>query len=619
MSTTPPILKIHLLGSFRVILNDEAITNFDADSARALLAYLVLRVEHAHERVSLASLLWCDQPVESGLHNLRSALNRLRKALNDSDALAQPLILATRRTVQWNPKYKIWVDVLEFERLLALVKRHAHRRLSGCPWCIQQLAQLAALYDGEFLTDLRVESLLFEEWRQVRRESMHRLAMQSFHVLAEHHQQKESYGEAEFYARRQIALERWNEEAHVQLMRALYATGQRSAALAQYEACRGILEAEFGVAPVQSTTVLYAEICQRDRQERRQPILAFAPANSPMTSPSQPCLHNLPQPLTSFVNRQTEVDILLQGLVNPAQRLTTLTGGGGMGKTRLALSIGQTLKHSFADGVWFVSLAELPSTTEKARAETAIAEQICRVLPIDNGARGTPRQHLLTYLRGQEMLLILDNFEHVAAGAALIHSMLQAAPSISLLVTSRHALGFQAEQLMRVPALTQIHAVQLFLERARAFCPDWRATAEQMPLVEEICFYVGGCPLAIELAAAGLRQQSLAAICQLTKHRSCDLAADLPDIPVRHRSLRAVFAHSWQLLTAVERQALKFMAGVANISDITAAQLETNLSMSVLANLYHKSMIMRDGEERFYVPAITRTFVTTGVEGCAGE
>ncbi|MEZ4714317.1 MAG: BTAD domain-containing putative transcriptional regulator [Caldilineaceae bacterium] len=616
MSANPPMLKIYLLGSFRVILNDEMITSFDADSARALLAYLVLRAEHAHERVSLASLFWCDQPVESGLRNLRSALNRLRKALHDSDDVAQPLILAARRTVQWNPKCKVWVDVLEFERLLALVKRHPHRRLNGCPWCLQQLTQLAALYDGEFLTDLRVESLLFEEWRQVQRESMHRLAMQSFHVLAAHHQQKGTYGEAELYARRQIALERWSEEAHVQLMMALYATGQRSAALAQYEACRGILEAEFGVAPLQATTALYAEICQRERQARRQPMLAFEPAHAQAAGHCSPCLPNLPQPLTSFVNRQAELDILLQGLVNPTQRLTTLVGAGGMGKTRLALSVGQTLIHSFADGVWFVPLAEVPGATEKERAEMAIAEQICGVLPMESGVRGTIRQQLLDYLRGKELLLILDNFEHVAAGASLLHSVLQTAPGITLLVTSRHALGFQAEHLMRVPALTQFHAVQLFVARALSFCPDLQVAATQMELIEEICRHLGGCPLAIELAAAGLRQHSLAAICQQVKHHPGDLAADLPDIPVRHRSLRAVFAHSWRLLSAVEQQALMFMAGVAHRLDATGTQTDANSSPRILANLYHKSMLMQDAEERYYVPSFMRPFITAGIDDC---
>lgn len=605
-----PCLRLQLLGAFRVTLQGEEITNFDADSARALLAYLTLHTHHAHRRVALADLLWCDQPPESSLHNLRSALNRVRKALHDHDELAQPLILAERQSVQWNPQAPVWVDSLEFERLLLEVKQHPHRELRRCPWCIRRLTQLADLYQGEFLADVKVTSLAFEEWQQVERERLHSLAIQVFQLLGEYHLQSGAYAEAERYARQQIKWERWREEAHQQLIQALAASGQRSAALAQYEACRGILAAEFGVAPSPPLTALYEELRQQRRSQSRQALLTFAQEDQLLAARRQEFPNNLPLPQASLVDRQTELDALLQRLVNPANRLTTLVGPGGIGKSRLALTAAHALVRSFADGVWYVSLADLPSMTNSQQAQAAIVVQLCQVFELAVGTGGNLLRRLLDYLRSKELLLILDNFEHVMTGAPLLPLLWQGAPNVTLLVTSRQPLGFLTEALLRLPALTQPDAEQLFRERLCAGCPDFGGTAAQLRLIAEICGHLHGNPLAIELAAATARRQGLTAVALLVKQGIGNLTTTLGDLPERQRSLRALFHYSWQLLTRSEQQALLALArrpdAFTGPFDLSA----TADAPALLTALRDKSIVAQDAGERYYLPPLVRPFVT---------
>jgi hypothetical protein len=519
------------------------------------------------------------------------------------------LILATRQTIQWNPKCEVWVDVLEFGRLLTTIKRHVHRRLTACPWCMQKLTYLAALYQGEFLADLKVEGLPFEEWRQVEGEQLHRLAIQSFHLLADYYQQNRAFSEAERYARRQLALERWNEEAHLQLMRALCATGQRSAALAQYEACRGILAAEFGVAPAPATTAFYSEIRQRSRQQKPQPALAFEQDDCVWLTQRDEFPNNLLPPSAPFVNRQAELDTLLQRLVNPANRLTTLIGQGGMGKTSLALTTARMLVRSFVDGVWFVPLVDLPATTDSQQAATAILTQLCTIFKLEVVTDASLLQCACDYLHNKEMLLLLDNFEHLLAAAPLLPKLLQAAPNLTLLVTSRQPLRLQAESLLRVSALEQNHAVKLFIERAHASCPEFVPTAEQTTLIETICADLHGHPLAIELAAAEVRRQNLSAILTMVRQRPGEMRTTHSDGPERHRSLGALFLHSWRLLTPPEQRALLSLAYLP--SAMVGAPPPTNLALTpdLLADLCDKSMLIQDSRGGYQIPALLRHFV----------
>ena len=332
-------LRIQLLGSFQVSLDGAPLTQFGANIARALLAYLAMNAGKHIPREIAASLLWPEHDQARALHNLRQALTRLRTVLGDQGA-HEPFLQITRETLCFCPQSPHWLDVAAFKERVTAARDHPHRDLATCPACVQQLEEAAALYGGSFLAGFYIDSIPFEEWLVVERERLHRLAMDVFYSLAEIHQQRAGYDRAREYARRQIDLEPWREEAHQQLMSILALSGQRSAALAQYEICRRLLADELGAEPAAETTALYE---------------AIKAGTFPPPSAKTP---NLPAMVTPFFGRQDELAELTARLLDPAYRLITVTGMGGVGKTRLALAAAEQLADRFADGVWFVSLHE---------------------------------------------------------------------------------------------------------------------------------------------------------------------------------------------------------------------------------------------------------------------
>jgi predicted ATPase/DNA-binding SARP family transcriptional activator len=257
-------LAISLFGSFEVTLDGNPVTRFEADTARALLAYLALHANAPCRRETLAGLLWPDQPEAEARHNLRTALSRVRKAIG-TDA-ERPFLLATRKTIQLDPEGDYWVDVSAFGELIATCQAHAHPRLEACPSCAQRLQEAVDLYQGDLLAGFSLPSAPFEEWLVVERERRHRQAIEALHHLAAYHTETGTYDQAQRYARRQLELEPWREVAHRQLMRALAYGGQRGAALRQYEECERVLQAELGVSPEEETISLYRAI--QEGQER---------------------------------------------------------------------------------------------------------------------------------------------------------------------------------------------------------------------------------------------------------------------------------------------------------------------------------------------------------------
>jgi DNA-binding SARP family transcriptional activator len=272
-------LRLYLFGPFQASIDGVPVHQFEAATARGLLAYLATNAERPQSRERLAALLWNPDAGSSGLTNLRSALRRVRVALDDQEQSGQePYLLVQRDTVQWNLHADTWVDGCEFEDLLAQIARHPHSQIENCPSCVARLTQAAALYRGPFLANLFIDHLGFEEWQRAEQERYHRLILQTLNILSSHHYARRSYRQAEEYARRQLSLEAWNEEAHRQLMAALAASGQRSAALAQYEACRRVLAAELAAEPDAETIALYEQI--RTAAHRSLPTARVNPNDS---------------------------------------------------------------------------------------------------------------------------------------------------------------------------------------------------------------------------------------------------------------------------------------------------------------------------------------------------
>ncbi len=273
-------LRIALLGSMQIVRGTTSVTDFEADAARALLAYLVMNPARPIPRRVLAGMLWPEWPDSDALRNLRSALYRLRQAIGDRDA-TPPYLTITRQTLQFNTESATTLDVMTFTDRVKTVRSHQHPRGELCPTCVQGLTEAAATYRGDFMDGFSLNSAPLEEWIVVQREAYHQQALWALDKLTAHYEANGTLNQALTYAQRQVALEPWREEAHRQWMRALALSGQRPAALAQYETCVQILDEELGIGPEPATQALYAQIREGALSPPVEPLARPAPTQPP--------------------------------------------------------------------------------------------------------------------------------------------------------------------------------------------------------------------------------------------------------------------------------------------------------------------------------------------------
>ncbi|MDX1663211.1 MAG: BTAD domain-containing putative transcriptional regulator, partial [Candidatus Promineifilaceae bacterium] len=363
-------LSLSFLGTFEVWYDGAEASDFESDKARALLAYLAVESDRAHRRDALAELFWPDFPSSRARRNLNQAVLNLRDTIGDREA-EPPFLLSDRQTLGFNPDADFYLDVADFEQLLVACRRHDHPDASTCAACMERRARAVDLYRGDFMRGLNVEgSANFDDWIAARREGLHRSAIDALAVLSTYFEQRWELDRARWYSRRQIEMEPWREAAHMQLMRLLAHGGDYGAALKQYRQLEEVLEEEFGVPPGEAA------------QQLRRRIHAVW---------SQPERRALPAPSGDFVGREAERAEAALLLAQPTRRLLTITGPGGVGKTRLALAAAAQKGESFADGAHFVDLQPI----ETAGFLSAIAD----ALPISLSGRQPPRVQFIDYLR----------------------------------------------------------------------------------------------------------------------------------------------------------------------------------------------------------------------------
>ncbi len=572
-------LEISLLGAFCLNREGSPEPGLESDKVRALLAYLAVERDRQHRREALAGLFWPDVPEARARRSLSQALYNLRSSLEDrSNPL--PLFLITPQTLQFNPASGVWVDVNAFNHLLEECERHAHTCEEACDPCLETLVAAADLYRGNFLEALSLpDSLGFEEWVLSQRERLRLKALSMLGRLAKAYELRGAYPEALNYARRYTALESFDEEGHQQVMRLLALTGQRNAALRQYETCRLILEGELGVNPNRNTTEL-AEMIRRGT-----PVEGFGASAD----------RALPAALTPFVGRAPELAEIRALLADPACRLVTLLGPGGCGKTRLALEAVRKLGYHFRDGVHLVPLSAIASVE-------GLIPTITTGVGFAFREGGDPFAQLRDYLRDRQLLLVLDSFETVAAGAGQVAELLRAAPEVKALVTSRVRLNLKGEKVypvegMRHPEkgadldLNEHSAVALFVEAAQRVDPDFELTADNRAPVGEICRLLEGMPLGVLLASIWIDMYSLDEIAGEIRRNLDFLNVGWVDVPERQRSLRATFEYSWEMLVERERELISGLAVFRGRINRVAAEAVVGARGPELLKLVDKTML----------------------------
>lgn len=562
-------IEIRAFGGLKIDFAGKPITGFESRKAAALLLYMAV-IQRPLAREVLGELFWPNRTRAQTLNRLGVVLFNLRK-------LIDPDIFGHESTdpLVFNPDIPIWLDVHAFEQEL-------HASLPPLDDCDPAGLQRALdLYRGDFLEGYSVDEQDFDNWTLLERE---RLRFGVIHVLdhlVEEHVRQGDMRAGLDCITRLIQIDSLREKTYRQAMQILMQTGQRGAALAQYETCKRMLWDELGVAPSQETTDLYMRI----RDGETVPAL---PVTARLYRPHP---HNLPLQATSFVGRENEVQMLLDRLDDPECRLLTVVGPGGIGKTRLAIEVARHALARFADGVFFVPLASVSSSD--ATIPAIISALGLRVPESEHDMWA----YLLSDLTSKTRLLVLDNADHLIGDLDLLPAILSNAPQVKLLVTSRESLSSRWEWNVTLAGLSvpdspraenpeTYGAVRLFIERARRVQHTF-SLADDPAGVIRICRMVEGMPLGIELAAAWLSVMS----CEEIAQQIVDLHAPYKSIETRHQSLRALFENTWQRLNERERQRLMQLSVFRGGFTVDTAAAIAGITLPELATLVHKSLI----------------------------
>lgn len=624
-------LRLYLLGTPRIERNGEPAST-DRRKAVALLVYLAV-TGRAHSREALAALFWPDYAPASAFAYLRRTLWEIHQMVGEG------WLEADREQVQLCREQGFWLDVDAFQAALATLDQAE----ASAETVIMRLAAAAELYRDDFLAGFSLRDCpAFDEWQLFQTEALRHQLAALLDRLVTAYAQRNAMEEALAAARRRLSLDELDEAAHRTLMQLYAATGQRGAAVRQYELCVETLRRELGAEPAPLTTALYDQI--------RRGVLTGADGGSAgplagiLTSlredtdsgeadhrsdvpiAGQPRLQ-LPTPPTPFVGRRRSLEQLALLLAEPDRRLVTLIGPGGSGKTRLAIEAVRELVQGapgeYPDGGHFVGLAPLA-------ASAALVPAVAKALGFTFFTQEDtpPRGQLLDFLRDKRLVLLLDNFEHLIneENVGFVAELLALAPGIKVVVTTRTRLNLQGEHLfpvggLSIPGAAELmadpdieaishtySAIQLFAQAARRVSAGFTVTKDNLADIVAICTRVEGMPLAIELAAAWTEVLTTADIAAEVARGLDFLESEWRDLPERQRSLRAVFNTSWQLLSPQEQAAYLRLAVFRGGFSRDAAHHVAGVTLPQLLALVNKSWLQRDIDGRFQVHELLRQF-----------
>jgi predicted ATPase/DNA-binding SARP family transcriptional activator len=584
-------MEFLVLGPIEVREEDRVIPLGGAKQ-RALLAALLLHANEVVSRDRLIDGLWGEQPPATATHTVETYVSRLRRALHDAE---NHDVLVTRP-----PGYLVRIDreELDLKRFERLAWEGRQALTEGNPRDGGELLRQAlALFRGPPLNDVA-----FFPFAQVEVDRLEQMRLAALEDRMEANlavgRSAELVGELEALVNAYPLRERlW-----AQLMVALYRARRQADALEAYRRARQYLVEELGVDPSPTLRRLEQAILLHDVTLELSPgaeslVTGTHPffESTAVVKPAPPIPPgvnaNLPRPASSFVGREREVREVAS-LLREGPRLLTLSGPGGSGKTRLAIEAAFGLASDYQDGVFWVGLGPL-------RDPALVTETVGQTL----GASLGPAAHI----GEREMLLLLDNFEHVVEAAPELSALLEACPNLKLLVTSREVLRIQGEVEYPVPPLRDADAVKLFCARSR-LAPHND--------IAELCRRLDNLPLGIELAAARTSVLTPAEILERISKR-LDLFKGTRDAEDRHRNLRATIEWSYHLLNEMEKALFARLSVFAGGCTLRSAEEVADADLDVLQSLVDKSLVRHSGD-RFWMLETIRGYGAERLDEVAG-
>ena len=564
------MLQLKALGGLTFELDSEHV-QFTARVDEALLAYLIAQ-NRPIPRDQLTDLLWQNSDPQQANNNFRSALSRLRKRVGD-------YLIVTRQTVAFDTTQPHRFDVTQFEAALVELRPLLDSATGLNADQQAALTEAIGLYQGEFLAGFVVKgsSAEFDAWVLFMQERLRILASAGLTYLTQHATHNGAITTGLTYASQLVQLDPLNESAHQLKMRLHLRNRDRSAALKQYAQCQQLLADELATEPLASTSNFFQQLQN-----------------------ATPDANNLPRDPSPFIGRVTLVQDVVTQLFADDRRLITVTGIGGIGKTRLALTVARHFVGRLLHGAYYVPLV---GVHDPAGAAQVLASVLGLVLDGVDSAEKTITDHL----HKRECLLLFDNYEPLLShpdGTALLEQLLLKAPAVRLLITSRETLSLYEESVIQLDGLTT-EAPTLFTQHATRISANTQAVTA--PQITHLCTLLHGVPLAIELAAGNLQTHDLATIIERISTSLDTLQTTMRNVPPRQRSLRAVFDYSFQLLTETQQDSLARLALFVDSFHEDAASA-IGVSTATLHALISKSLLQPQPENRYVLHPLIREF-----------
>ncbi|MBI1742495.1 tetratricopeptide repeat protein [Candidatus Acetothermia bacterium] len=607
-------LKIQCFGKFEVCRDGVPISAsaWGRIKTQTLLKVLLISRGQVFTQDQLIEALFSDLDPQKAVRNLHARLSELRRVLepNLSKGTDSRFILNVgQQGYCFSKEVSCWVDTEEFEKLFKLAQEA--EQAGQWPQALDDYQETNSLYQGKYLAEDRDE-----KWASTTREHWNELYLISLGRLAECYARLGQYNQAIEHCRKLIVLAPERESIYRQQMLYHFLSTDQNESLKAYQACVKALHDHLSAKPSPETQKLYEQIVQ-GHVEGIDELYSKPPVAVPRR-------HNLLLPLTSFIGRKkerAEVKRLLS-----SSRLITLTGVGGCGKTRLALQVASEIVDEFTDGVWCIELAALSDPT-------LVPQAVATVLEVREEAGRSMVVTLTDHLRLQQLVLVLDNCEHlIQACAQLAETLLRECPTLKILASSREALGIAGEIAWRVPSLslpnlqpwppledlTQQEAIQLFCERATVHEPSFMVTDQNALAVAQICRRLDGIPLAIELAAARIKVLTAEQIAARLDDSFRLLTGGSRTALPRQQTLRAAIDWSYELLTEKERVLLRRLSVFVGGWTLDAAEYVCSAEgikkfevLDLLTHSVDKSLVLvqgQNGESRYKMLETVRQY-----------